>query len=68
MDGRVREVRGHHVLTAVLVDDETTARRRDVARLTRDDGRGTSAHDLLDHVADLAHAAEAAARRMAVGH
>ena len=54
------------MLTALLVDDETTARRRDVARLAREALRGPSRHDLLDQFAELTHAAEAAARRLAV--
>ena len=53
------------MLTALLIDDETTARRRDIAWLARDAHRTTSTHDLLDPFADLVHTAEASARRVA---
>ncbi|GAB3349337.1 hypothetical protein [Modestobacter lapidis] len=55
------------MLTALIVDTDTAARRGDLAWLARDAHRGASTHDLLDQFADLAHAAEAAARRRAVG-
>ncbi len=54
------------MLTTLAVDDRTAARRQAVAHLARSTPRRTSAHDLLDQFADLAHAAEAAARRAAM--
>ena len=53
------------MLTALAGDDLAAARRRAVARSAADAHRTSSAHDLLDQFADLTHAAEAAARRMA---
>jgi hypothetical protein len=53
------------VLTAIAGDDLAAARRRAVARSTAEAGRASSRYDLLDQFADLSHAAEAAARRMA---
>jgi len=54
------------VLTAIAGDDLAAARRRAVARSAAAEARWTSStHDLLDQFADLTHAAEAAARRMA---
>ena len=54
------------MLTAIPVDDRSTARRRAVAPLAQSASRSPSIHDLLDQFADLAHAAEAAARRAAL--
>jgi hypothetical protein len=53
------------VLTAIAGDDLAAARRRALARTATEARRTTSTHDLLDQFADLTHAAEAAARRMA---
>ena len=55
------------MLTALPVDDRTAARGRAVAHEARPASRSTSVHELLDQFADLVHAAEAAARRAAVG-
>ena len=53
------------MLTAIAGDDLATARRRAAARSTAEAGRSSSSYDLLDHLADLTHAAEAAAHRLA---
>ena len=55
------------MLTAALpVDHRGASRRPAVAPLAQTAARRTSIHDLLDQFADLAHAAEAAARRTAM--
>jgi hypothetical protein len=51
------------VLTAIATDDQATARRRAEARDGLDAHRETSAHDLLDGLAELTLAAQAAAGR-----
>jgi hypothetical protein len=51
------------VLTALTTDDRTVALRRAGAREARDAYREASTHDLLDGLAELALAAQAAAGR-----
>ena len=53
------------MLTALAGDDLATARRRAVARSAEDARRVSPVHHALDQFAELAHTAEAAARRMA---
>ena len=53
------------MLTAIAGDDLAAARRRAVARSAAEAARTRSTYDLLDQFADVTHAAEAAARRMA---
>ena len=54
------------MLTALTLDDRSTAPGRAVAHVVRVAPRRTSTHDLLEEFADLVHAAEAAARRAAM--
>ena len=53
------------MLTALTVDGWTAPHPRDASRSAQQPPRSSSARDLLDEFSDLAHAAEAAARRMA---
>ena len=51
------------MLTALAADQRTTAHPGDLARSAQEAWPRTSTYDLVDQFSDLAHAADASARR-----